>query len=175
MATLLSLSAIREHVETDLGDDALTRLIEDADQEIIDRLGALAEATEVKRGGGEMLHLDRKAQSISSAVERIGETDYPLAANDYELLDDGYRVQRKQGDDQPASSWRGRVTVVFVPADETAGRKRLLADLVRLAVRYSAVGAERLGDVSVDHVDYQAEREKLFRAFTGRNRRLPLA
>lgn len=176
MPTLLSVTEVRQHVETDLGDDALTRLVEDADLEIIDRLGALTSQVEVLDGEGlQVLPLARKASSITTVVERIEETDYALAANDYELLSDKFQLLRKQGTNYPSVSWRGRVTVTYVPYDETASRKRLLADLVRLAVEYTANKSVSIGDASKASVVYQDEREALFRALLLRNRRLPIA
>lgn len=171
---ILTTAEVRQHVETDLVDGALERLIDDADQEIIDRLGALSSETEVLDGGGALLHLSRKASAISSAVERIDETDYTLAASDYGLLGDGRRVERRQGSGYPASLWRGRVTVAYTPADETATRKRLLADLVKLAAVYQATSGLSVGGTRVDHVDYLKERERLILGGR-RNRRMHLA
>lgn len=180
MPTILTVDEVREHVESDLPDTALTRLVEDADQEIIDRLGALATHTEVLDGEGlQLLVLARRASAISSATERILDTDYALAATDYELLSDGYRVQRKQGANFPLVTWRGRVTVVYVPiggaAGELAARKRLLVDLVKLAEAYNARASQSMGDGSSTGLDYQKERIALFGPFLRRNRRLPLA
>ena len=173
---ILTLAQVREHIETDLGDDPLTRLIDDADQEIIDRLGVLASQSETLDGGDALLHLRRKALSITSAVERILETDYTLASNDFELLPDGFRVQRKQGTNYPYTIWRGLTTIVYVPADETASRKRLLVDLVKLAVAFQGVAGSGIGDARIQHVsDYQGERNRLFDSLRGRNRRMPLA
>lgn len=179
MPTLLSATEIREHLETDLPDTALVRLIEDADQEIIDRLGALATETRVLDGGDALLHLDRRASSITSATERIYETDYALAANDYELLSDGFRIQRKQGTNYPGLTWRGRVTVVYVPyggaTGEQAARRRLLVDLVKLAEAYNARKSLSIGDASMSSVDYEKERTALFAPLMSRNRRMRLA
>ncbi len=180
MPTILTVDEVREHVETDLPDTALTRLVEAADQEIIDRLGALASHTEVLDGEGlHLLVLARRASAISSATERIADTDYALAGTDYELLADGYRVQRKQGLSYPQLAWRGRVTVVYVPiggaAGELAARKLLLVDLVKLAEAYNARGSQSMGDGSSTALDYQKERMALFGPMLRRNRRLPFA
>lgn len=179
MPTILTLAEVRDHVESDLVDDALTRLIEDADQEIIDRLGALATDTKVidGEGVGALLSLPRKATSITSVVEKVADdpTVYTLDATDYSLLSDGFRVERKQGSTYPSLRWRGQVTVAFVPADETASREALLVDLVKLAVGYTGRKSETLGDHTYTSEDYGRERVRLFDRFLGRNRRLPLA
>jgi len=162
MSALITVAQLRQHVETCLIDDAVQRLIDAADSEIIARLGELATATEVLDGGNEMLHLVRKASSITSATERVSETDYVLGADDYSLLSDGSRVQRLQGSTYPATSWDGRVTIVYVPISDSARRIELEIDLVRLALQYEAHGGKDIGDVSIKPLDYQAEREKLF-------------
>jgi hypothetical protein len=180
MPTILTVDEVREHVETDLGDSPLTRLIEAADQEIIDRLGALATHTDVVDGEGlKLLPLSRRASTISSVVERVDETDYTLAANDSVLQADGFRLRRAQGSNYPALEWRGQVTVTYVPyggaAGELAMRKKLLVDLVRLDVEFDARQSDSIGDASRTSLDHSAERNKMFALALTRNRRLPLA
>lgn len=173
---LLTADEVRDHVETSIVTDALQLIIDNADQEIIDRLGALATQTQVLDGeGSELLNLSRKASSITSAVERILETNYTLAASDFLLLNDGYRVQRLQGTNFPAIKWNGLVTIIYVPSDETVARKKLLVDLVRLDCAYAAVKSSQIGDVTVDHLDHAAERAALFARVQTRNRRMNLA
>lgn len=180
MPTILTVNELREHVETGLVDDALTRLIENADQEIIDRLGALASHTEVIQGDGlSSLLLARKASAITSATERILDENYVLAASDFTLMSDGYALRRAQGASYPALAWRGTVTVVYVPfggvAGELAARKKLLVDLVKLDVEYDAKRSDSIGDTSRTSLDHSQERMSLFKQMRNRNRRLPLA
>lgn len=180
MPTILTVDEVREHVETGLIDGALTRLIENADQEIIDRLGALASHTEVIPGDGlSSLLLARKASAITSATEKIDDIDYVLAASDYTLLSDGYTLRRAQGSSYPALSWRGIVTIVSAPAGGAAGelaaRKKLLVDLVKLDVEYDAKRSDSIGDTSRTSLDHGQERMSLFKQMRNRNRRLPLA
>lgn len=177
---ILTADEVREHVETDIGDSALGRLIDNADQEIIDRLGALASHKEVIQGDGlDILPLARKASAITSVVERVDETDYTLAASDYELQGDGYALRRAQGSSYPALIWRGQVTVVYVPiggvSGELSARKKLLVDLVRLDCAYMAVQSSEIGGVNRTSLDHGDERDSLFLHMLNRNRRLPLA
>ena len=174
---LLTATEVRQHIETDLGDTALDRLINDADLEIIDRLGAVASQTEVfKEPSNKHIILARKASSISSVVERIIDTDYTLAASDYTLMGDGYTVERLQGSGYPNNIWQGIVTIVYVPPDETASRKRLLVDLVKLTLAYDGRLSSGIGDVRVQGFsDYQAQRNALFDALQSRGRRMRLA
>lgn len=180
MPTILTVDEVREHVESSLVDDALERLIENADQEIIDRLGALASHTEVLQGEGlQVLPLARKASAITSVTEKILDTNYTLGSDDFELLSDGYSLRRKQGTTEPALSWRGIQTVVYVPIDGTSGelaaRKKLLVDLVKLDCEYDAKQADSIGDVSRTSLDHGKERDSLFSRMLNRNRRLPFA
>jgi hypothetical protein len=192
MATLLTVDEVREHIETDLEDAPLTRMLAAADAEIVSRLGAVAAETEVLRGGGALLHLRRKATVITSVVERInsGDTievasddagwpnpqDYVLAVDDFALLADGFRVERRMGSSYPELAWRGRVTIVYTPADETARRIQLLVDLLKLAIAFSGLSTEDLGNSRTVALDYPAEKEKLFASFqNGGGRRMRLA
>lgn len=180
MPTILTVDEIRDHIETGLVDDALVRLIENADQEIIDRLGALASHTDVLSGEGlPVLLLSRKASAITSVTEKIFDTDYALGASDYTLLADGYTLRRLQGTTYPFPTWRGVQTVVYVPiggaSGELAARKKLLVDLVMLDVAYDATASNALGDVSRTALDHAMERNALFAGMKSRNRRMPLA
>ena len=178
---LLTVAELRELVESDLSDTGLGILLDAADYEIIARLGALASQVDVLPGGDHLLHLPRRAASISSVVERylvegVGLQDTTLVASDFELLSDGYRVERKTTGTNSNWVWRGRVTITTVPYDqtgETARRKALLVDLVKLANRYEGVGEQSVGDVRVRHMaDQQAERDRLFSALATTGRRL---
>lgn len=180
MPTILTVSEVRDHIETGLVDDALTRLIENADQEIIDRLGALATHTDVLNGHGlPVLPLSRKASTITSVTEKILDVDYALGADDYTLLADGFTLRRLQGTTYPFPTWRGIQTVVYVPtggaAGELAARKKLLIDLVTLDVAYDASASNTIGDVSRTALNHASERNALFAALQNRNRRMPLA
>ncbi len=177
---ILTVDEVREFVETDLDDGPMTILVDNADQEIIDRLGALATHTDVLPGQGlKSLPLTRKAASITSATERILDTDYTLASNDFNLMADGYTLERKQGTSYPDTTWNGIVTVVYVPyggvAGELAARKKLLCDLVKLDAAYDATGSNSIGDVSRVALNHGAERNALFSSILNRNRRMPLA
>jgi len=162
MATILSVAEVRDHVETDLIDDALTRLIEDADEEIIARGGAAASYPYDTPGGGARIVLPRKASAIVSISERILNTDYALAAADYSLFSDGRTLERRVDGTYPSSFWRGHVSIVITPVLETALRKRILIDLVKLAVAYSAISSKSVDGVSLTALpDYQVERNRI--------------
>src|SRR4051812_3591782 len=81
--TLLTVDQFREHVETSLVDDAIQRLLDDAEAEIIRYAGALGSRTELVDGGSGRLVLTRPVGSITSVTETFGTTDTILAADDY--------------------------------------------------------------------------------------------
>jgi hypothetical protein len=162
MAALLTLAQIREHVETDLSNDALQRLIDSEDAEIVQRFGALSTQTEIFKGGSERLFLSRLVSSITSISEEVGETTTTLAADDYELWW-SQELDRDPDGTNGRSTWGERVTVVYVPQTMTAQRTAVLTQLVQLAVRYNGVQQESVGsgDYSATSADYQRERERL--------------
>ena len=169
MAALLTLAQIREHVETDLSNDALQRIIDSEDAEIVQRYGALSTQTETLRGGSERLFLSRLAASITSIAEEVGETTTTLAADDYELWWN-QELDRDPDGTNGRSTWGERVTVVYVPQTMTAQRTAVLTQLVQLAVRYNGVQQESVGsgDYSATSADYQRERERLLRKLAPR-------
>jgi hypothetical protein len=179
MPNLLTVDEMRDHVETDLVDDALEQIIDAADAEIIRRLGPVAAQTEVLPGGDLYLSLAREASAITAVTERFlvdgfGVQNTPLnLANDVSLLASGRRVERLFTGDNPSSAFRGVVTIAYAPADTTAERKLLLVKLVKLDVKYSGLVAKSIGDVRTQFVaDHAGERLALFRALGSSGRRL---
>lgn len=165
-------AGVRAQIDTDLLDADLQVLLDDADAEITRRYGALAAHSEDLQAGGVVIMLSRKAASISTVKERVrvGDTltEYSLDATDYALRADGRTVERLNTGLNPWSEWRGTVAVAYVPADQTATRKRVELDLVRLALQYRAVSSQGVGGQNISHVDYNAEREKLLAVLTHR-------
>jgi hypothetical protein len=162
--TLLTLAQVREHVETDLVDDALQRIIDAEDEEILRRFGPPTTQTEIFTGGTGATHLflSRPVTSVTSISEEVSGISTTLSADDYDIwwnqalerLDDGTNA---------SNSWGDRVTVVYVPQERTSQRILTLIQLVQLAVRYNGVQTESIGsgDHSVGNYDYRHERERL--------------
>ncbi len=174
MPNLLTVAQIRDHVETDLVDTALQRLVDDADAEIISRLGSLASVEQEQVCAGERyLSLLRVAAAITSVSLRIGQTDYPLAAGDYSLQFEGRMLERRQDDGAllPDLRWNGVATIVYVPdTSDVAQRTRLEIDLVKLSVAYDAQRSAKIGDATTAPLDYRTERENLFAPFMTKKR-----
>lgn len=166
---LLTATEIREHVDTDLGDTALDRLLADADAEIVRRYGAHT-ANQVETftppPGSVTLQVDRPISSIVSIVETeetdIGESDVTLAASDYEIMRER-TIRRVSGGLHSSTTWGSIVVVTYTPDSDNARRIGVTIDLVKLAVQYQAASSVAVGDVSISHVDYNRERERILR------------
>lgn len=178
MTAILTLAQLREHLETDLTDPAVQRIIDADDAEIIRRLGAVATQAEVRKGGEQYLTLARAAASITSIVERYaiagtGYQDITLATNDYNLLADGYKIERLFTGTNPNAVFLGIVTVNYVPKDTLAERIALLVRLVTLDITFDGRAAQSIGDVRIQNLaDHQAARAALFGALATGGRRL---
>jgi len=163
MAALLAAADIRTHVDTDLVDAALTRLIDDADAEIISFAGAIASQVEEVHGCAlhESLTLSRRGSAVTTVVETVDDTATTLAADDYSLRADGLTLDRLATGTNARETWGDSVVVTYTPVDQTARRKRVLIDLVRLAVEHKALASESVGDYSATSVEYERERTRI--------------
>lgn len=174
----LTPAEFREHHPTDLVDTALQRLIDAAEQAIATRYGSLAPLTEVRRGGGSLLFLSRRAASITSVTERYGDplgvTNQPLDPTDWTLLPDGMTLRREYaGALHPADIWQADTVVAYTPADDQAERTRVTIALVQLDVNNNpGLTAETVGDWSQTYADnsamnYGLERDAILNSMAG--------
>lgn len=167
--SLITPTQLRAHVDTDLTDTALQRILDDADAEIVRRFGEHTTANvEVHRpGGGELrLFTDRKVASITTIVETlrtvVGEQTVTLSADDYTLESDRC-IRRESNGTNSRDWWAEIVTVTYLPVSDDARRTRVTIDLCRLALTYQAAQSMSVGDVSISHVAYDNERERILR------------
>lgn len=147
---LLTVSQIREAVDTSLSDDRVQDILDATEQDIIGAAGATDEQTEYVPGGYfSHLVLSRPVGVIDSVTEQADTAAaLELAADDYRV--DGYILKRLTTGTNPRSWWNGLVKVVHDPADRLAERKRAQIALFRLELAYSSgVTSERIGDYSV--------------------------
>jgi hypothetical protein len=151
-------------------DAALSTLLDAAEQAIVGRYGASGNVTEIHDdGGGLYIFLGRRAASITSVTETFGDilgtADTVLASGDWILSNDGYSLKRLLTGTHPAGAWAPRVTVVYAAFDDTADRKRVQMELVKLDLNMTP-GARSItvGAVSASSggpTDYPAEREAI--------------
>lgn len=171
-ATLLTYAEAITHVETDLVEAAVQRLLDAEEAEIVVRFGAHGAAdgtgpTVTRRilGDERLIFLGQRSASITSIDETVitvnGETTTTLSADDYQSWDEGRALRRLNDGTNARDLWGSYVDVVFVAEDDRDRRKRVLIDLVKLAVQYEAAKSSKIGDVSVTFPDYQKEREAI--------------
>jgi hypothetical protein len=161
MATLLAPADVRGHIETDLLDPAIQRLLDDADAEIIRRFGAhVGNVSETIDGRAQLLAVSRPVQAVVSVTERIGVTDTLLDATDWQLWY-GKVLERRTDGTHGGTGWGDRITIVYTPVADTSQRARVELDLVKLAIQYSALRTQSSGDYAETAPDYEDERETI--------------
>lgn len=177
MNPYLSVAGFREHVPgSAIPDDAIQTVLDDIADEIDDRFGVVATASETFRPGWSgVLILRRKAASITSVTEYLGPIEEVpetrvLAADDFRL-EGPYRVLRLRTGTNPALSWSSYgVAVVYVPRDDTVRRVMAIVDVAKLELAHSGYTSVRLGDFAVARAgsnggaDLSAERTKILRS-----------
>ena len=165
MAALVTPTVLREHVETDLPDSALTRILDDADREIARICGPIGATHTVRLwGGDEMLFLAIPAASITTITETVADVETILASDDYRIWPAGFMIQRLHTGTNTRSTWGDEVEVIYTPVAETDRRIRVEIDLARLAIQYNALAAESVGEYDSTSADYSAERYALLSA-----------
>lgn len=167
-AQILTVPQLLEHIETDLSGSALQRLIDAADQDIVDGYGphALSGArTETLVGGSASITLAVPALSFTSVTEHVGSpisaTATVLDPTDYRTWWGGRALQRISTGVNARTTWGERVDVVYVPVSRDARRRAVAIELVRLALAQEGVKSMSAGDVSMTAHDYQSERGRL--------------
>jgi len=170
---LLSVADLRQHVETDLVDAAVQRLLDDAEEMIVAAFGAnFADAPIVVQleGGDRNLFLDRPASAFTSIVETETDdtTTTTLAADDYRTWHGGRRIERLRTGTNARRVWGPLVTITYTPVDDTDQRKRVQVDLVKLAIQFSGLASEKVGSWSGTALDYDRERAKILSALQPR-------
>ena len=160
---LITTAIAREHIETDLSDAAVTRLIEDAEFAIIKRFGPHVTQLDTLEGnaGANAVFLTRRISVVLSATETVEGTETVLAADDYKIVHDGRGLQRLSTGTNPATYWGESVVVSYTPESDSAERIRVCIDLVKLSVGYSAKKEERIGDHAEILFSYEAERNEI--------------
>lgn len=160
---ILTVDDFREHVSTSLGDDAVQRLLDAAEAEIVRYAGDPDAATEVYRGQGRFITLARPAASITSITEYRSRVSTVLAANDYLLYPSGLVIERLIGGTHSSHCWRGRATTVYVPLGDDEIRIGVQLDLVNLALNFEpGKGMEVIGSWTEQFAQAAAGNRQLF-------------
>jgi hypothetical protein len=163
---LLTVAEYRQFDSAEAFEDgAIQLLLDAAEAEIIDVAGAPDSVTEYVAGGGRYLALAGRASTISSITEtRHDGSDLSLAVDDYLLYPAGTVVERLNTGTNPGSRFRGRVAVVYVPADDEQLRKAVQAQLVKIDTTYApGVTSEQIGawmEQRASQAQWNAETER---------------
>lgn len=144
--TLLTVEELREHVATSLVDDALQRLLDDAEAEIDRYAGPLGvPVTELIDGGYGRVITSRRVSSVTSIVETAGSSTTTLSGDDWRLRS-AYVVERLSTGTNPRWRWSDLVTIVYLPVDDEATRKVVQLELVKLEIAFTpGLAAETVG------------------------------
>ena len=168
----LTVAQFREHLETDLLDAALQRYIDDAEGEIVKVAGALAtETDQVKHAiAANSIFLKRSASTVTTVVEELegpGGTLTPttLDPTDYRLVGD-YQLMRLSSGVNPRATWADFVTIIYVPDSDAAMRLGVTVDLVKLAVQFSGLDSEKVGDWSASQSKHEAKKAEALKRLT---------
>lgn len=143
----LTVTELREHITTSLGDTALGLLGTAAWEAVTQAGGPDGVVTEIHDGGGTYLFLARPAASITSITETVGSTITTLAAGDYRLGLDGLTIRRLATGTNPQTYWQGDVAITYTPVAADASRQVAQIALVRLYLsHHPGVSEEQIGD-----------------------------
>ena len=159
-STLITVGQLRQHVETDLSDEALTRLLKSADAEIVRAYGPHdGEQSVLVAGRGYRIWLPRPAESITEIVEWAGwetlaDAD-TVSADKYSLEHGGRTIFRA---DAPFMT---NVQITYTPIADNPRRIAVLIDLVKLEIQYRGLNTERVGSYSVTYMDHDKERQRI--------------
>lgn len=147
---ILTVDQLRLHITTALSDAALQRLLDAAEQAIVNYAGSPGDVTELIDGGNRRIALTRQAVTITS----ITETPYSgppvtLAADDYRIRAEGYVLERLHTGTNPRSWFHGLVTVIYAASSQDALRELVQIELVKLDVFLDpALRSHSIGDFS---------------------------
>lgn len=156
--TILSVSELQEHIETDLGSDAIQRLADAAEKLIDAEVGSVAAVTDSWDGWGfpdgreRVIYTTRGISAITSIVERDFPDDDPttLAADDYRQEGDHALVRLQQGTNSRLL-WAPFILVTYTPQQDDELRQVVQINLVKFWIMYSGADREKLGDFEFWH------------------------
>lgn len=179
--TLLTVSELQEHIETDLGNDAIQRLADAAESTINRYAGGTGAQTEnincwgFPRGRERSIYTSRAVSSITSIKERDHPDDTPLtlSANDYELQGDRRLIRLREGDN-PRLFWARHVEIVYSPVSDLDTRKLVQINLVKHAIVYSGAQRERIGDFDFWHKETDSEVRAILAPLNNSQNRMPM-
>jgi hypothetical protein len=156
---------LHELMETDLSDEALQILIDDAVGEVETAIGPLT--TRVKEFDlaswwsepeARRLQFVRPLTSVISISEGYDLLSMSLVdMAKYSLRANGMIIEKLDG------VWARYVKVTYVPLQDVERRDGVVIDLCKLMLQYQGLRSESAGDYSATHVFYERERTQILR------------
>ena len=172
--SLLTVDEVRVHIETDLTDIELQRMIDSAEEDIVQKYGPHTSQTDELEECrlSNVLFLSRPASEILTVTEEIHNngniSQTVLSADDYDLVQSGWRIRRLSSGTNPRSTWGDVVIVQYTPVDETSKREGVLIALVKLDIQFNGLDSESVGDYSSEQKQYQSNRNKILSSLSRR-------
>jgi len=168
------LDRVKERIETDLSDDELTLMLNEANQDVINRYGPHADpdapiTVTVDASRRRALDIVRPIDTAYPVVitESVHDELELLADGDYRVLNGGRTLQRIGGA-FGNGQWGDLVDVAYVPVADGNQRQEVIIGLVQLEAERRGVKSHKAGDLSVEAVDYVGERERLLQSLAPR-------
>lgn len=174
---ILTVSQLQEHIETDLGDDAIQRLADAAEEMIVREAGRTSDVTETRNEWGfpsgrhRIIYSSRPIASIESIKERDhpDDTQTTLSADDYRQEGVRRLIRLQQGTNSRLL-WAPHVELIYTPESDSDIRELVQIDLVKLSIMYSGAQKEKQGDFDFWHNDTATETQAILRRLrTARN------
>jgi len=163
---LLTVEQFRTHVKTTLADDAVQRILDANEAEIVRRFGAGSPVTETLYPlGHAYLFLSWPATAITSISETRDGVTTVLAANDYSHAAGSNILRRLDTGTNSYSTW-DLVTIAYTVTDATAERRRVLIRVSQFDIENRpGVGSQSTADQSISYSSrLDDEREEIFRS-----------
>lgn len=174
MATIID--RVKKRYETDIDDVELQLIIDEANQDVIDKVGPhanpVAPITVWLQGYRRNLILSRPIDTDEDITITEywsdwgwGESSVVLGIGDYKIWPPGHKVERWQDGNNARSDWARRVQIEYVPVNDGDQREEVIIKMVMLALQYDGTGSglrsKSIGDVTLTAADYVVERNKL--------------
>lgn len=161
MSATPTVQEVTAIVETDLDSTAIQRLIDAEDAEVTIHYGSHTTQVDDLVGNRHLIFPSRPVGTMTSVVESIGNTDRTLDSSDYRIKSNGSWLERRNDGANPRHDWGDQIRLTYTPVVDDARRKRVIIDLVRLAIQYDAMKSVKEGDFTETTADYQEERLRI--------------
>lgn len=149
---ILTVAQLRTHIAYPTGTDAdaaLQRLLNAAEEAILEAIGAAGALTELHTGGYLHLILSRPITTMTTVIEDVDGESLTLASDDYRFTVGGFVLERLSTGTNPRSTWLGRVSTLYTPVADTSTRELVQIELCRIFINHHpGLTSQTIGDWS---------------------------